>query len=82
MFALIYSNEDNNEKMYKKQRYYLPKGIIKNYNTIINEENLYDQTIYSDIKWCEEKKQIATGQGEDYTKGKFLHYDYIKYYYR
>ena len=32
LLVLIYSNEDNNAKTYKVQRYYLPKGIIKNYN--------------------------------------------------
>ena len=34
--------------MYEAVRYYLPKGITKNYNVIINEKNFYDQRIDSD----------------------------------
>ena len=34
----------------KAERYYLPKGIIKNYNVIINGQNVYDQAVDSDIK--------------------------------
>ena len=36
--VLAYSNEVSNSKRYKAQRYYLPKGIIKNHNIIINEK--------------------------------------------
>ena len=31
----------------------LPKGIIRNYNLIINEKNFYDQPVNSDIKQYE-----------------------------
>ena len=31
LIALVYSNQDNNSKRYKVKRYYLPKGIMKNY---------------------------------------------------
>ena len=34
----------------KAERYYLPKGIIKNYNVIINGQKVYDQAVDSDIK--------------------------------
>ena len=37
LFILIYSNKGSNAKSYKTKRCYLPKGIIKNYNVIINE---------------------------------------------
>ena len=30
--------------------YHLPKGIIKDYNVIINGKNFYDQVIDSDIR--------------------------------
>ena len=69
-------------KRFKIQRYYLPKGIIKNYNVIINGKNFYDQAIDSDIKRHEEIKKLTTGQGEDYTTGYLLDYGYIKNYYR
>ena len=61
---------------------YLPKGIIKNYNVIINGENFYDQPIDSDIKRYEEIRKVVTGQGEDYTTGCLLEYEYIKNHYK
>ena len=36
LFVLVYSNQDDNVKMYKARRYYLPKSVIKNYNVIAN----------------------------------------------
>ena len=50
LFVLIYLNRDNDVKRFNAQRYYLHKGIIKNYNAIINGKNFYDQPIDSDIK--------------------------------
>ena len=49
-FVLIYSNEDDDEEKYKARGYYLPKGIIKNFDVIIKGKNFYDQLINSDIK--------------------------------
>ena len=79
---LVYSNSDNDVKRFKAQRYYLPKGIIKNYNVIINRKNFYDQAIESDIKREKEIRKLTTGQGEDYTTGCLLNYEYIKNHYR
>ena len=50
LFVLVYSNQDDNAKTYKAQMYYLPKGVIKNYNVIIKGKNFYDRPINSDIK--------------------------------
>ena len=50
LFGLVYSNQDDNGKRYKPQRYYLPKGFIKNYNVIINGKNVCDRPIDSDTK--------------------------------
>ena len=50
LFAIIYTNQDNSSKRIKTQRYYLPKGIINNYNIIINGKNFYDEPIDSDIR--------------------------------
>ena len=63
------------------KKYYLPKDI-KNYNTIVNEENFYDQPIDSDKKRYEGIIKITTGQGEDYTTGCLLDYEYIKSHYK
>ena len=51
LFVWIYINQDNNSKRYKAKRYYLPKGIIKNYNIIVNKKNFYSQPIDSDMKY-------------------------------
>ena len=40
LFVLICSNQDNNSKKYKATRYDLPKGIIENYNVIINGKKI------------------------------------------
>ena len=84
LFILVDSNHDNNTKTFKAKRYYLPKGIIKNYNVISNRKNFYDQAMYSNIKQYEEIRTLTltTGQGEDCTTGCLLDYDYIKSHYR
>ena len=65
-------NRDNEVRQFKDQRYYLPKGIIKNDNNIINWKNFYDLPIHSDIKRCKEIRKLIAGQGEDYTTGCLL----------
>ena len=82
LFVLVYSNQGGNAKRFKTWRYYLPKGIIKNYVIIINGNNFYDQASHSDIKWYEEIRKLTAGKSEDYTTGCFLDYDYIKSHYR
>ena len=57
LLVLIYSVHDGNAKRFKAKRYYLPKGIIKNYKMIINGKNFYDQAIDSDIKQPEKNKK-------------------------
>ena len=52
------------------------------YNVIINGKNFYDQATDSDIKRYEEIRKLTTGQGEDYTTGCLLDYEYIKSHYR
>ena len=79
--VLIYSNQNANYKRFKTQRYYLSKGIIDNYNVIMNE-NFYNQVNDSNIKWCEEIGKLITGQGKDYTTGCLLDYNYVKNHYR
>ena len=49
---------------------------------IINGKNFYDQAIDSHIKPYGEIRKLRTGQGEDYTTGCLLYYDYIKNHYR
>ena len=82
LFFLVYSNQEAASKRFKGKRYYLPKGIIDNHNVIIIGKNFYDQAIDSDIKRYEEIRKITAGQGEDYTTGCLLDYDFVRKHYR
>ena len=82
LLVLVYTNQNAASRRFKAKIYYLPKGIIDNYNVIINGKNVYDQGIDSDIKRYEEIRKLATGQGEDYTTRFLLDYEYVKNRYR
>ena len=75
MFFSVYTNEGDNAKRSNAQKYYLPKGISKNYNVIINGKKFYDQVIDSDIKGYEQIRKMTTGQGEDCSTGCLLDYE-------
>ena len=48
---------------------------------MINGENFFDQPIKNNKVTYENIRKIATGQGDDYTTGCLLNYQYIKDYY-
>ena len=48
----------------------------------MNWKTFYDQEIDSDIKQYEQITKLTIGQGEYYTTGCLLDYDYIKNNYR
>ena len=75
-------NRDNNWRKFKASWYYLAKGIIKNYNVIINGRNFCDHPIDSDIKRSEKIRKLTTGRGEDYTRESLLDHEYMKNHYR
>ena len=82
LFSLIYRNQDNNSKSYKARRYYIPKGVINNYNAIIKGKSFYDQPNDSGIQWYKEIRKLTTSRGEDHTTEYLLDYEYIKNHYR
>ena len=45
LLVLVYTNETYNAKRFNAGKYYLPKGIMKNYKTIINGKSFYDHPI-------------------------------------
>ena len=48
---------------------------------MINGKNIFDQPIKNDIKTYDNIRKITTGQGDDYTTGCLLDYNYfIKHY--
>ena len=73
---------DNDAQRTSARRYYLPTVVIKDYNVLINGENFFDQPIKNNKVPYENIRKIATGQGDDYTTGSLLDYQYIKDYYK
>ena len=81
MFALAIDNINNGNKKFERNshpKYFLPRVNVKNYNVLIDDRNFYDQPINDQIKKHDEMRKTATGQGDDYTTGYFLDYQYFK----
>ena len=76
---LPFENETDTEVHIK---YYLPTKEIKDYNVIIDEKKFFDQPIKNDFKAYNNIRKIATGQGDDYTTGCLLDYNYFKEHYK
>ena len=49
---------------------------------IIDGWNFFAQLIKNDLKTYDSITKISTGQGDDYTTGCFLYYNYFKEYYK
>ena len=73
LFVLAFENDDDRTS---DDQYYLPTVEIKDYNIIINGENVFDQPIKNNKVTYESIRKIATGQGDDYTTGCLLDYSY------
>ena len=63
-------------------RYFIPTEKIKDYNVTIDGGNFLDQPFKYDIKSYENIRKIVTGQGDDYTTGCLLDYNYFKNHYK
>ena len=74
LFVLAFENDDNRTT---HNTYYLPNVEIKDYNIMINGENVFDQPIKNNKVTYENIRKIATGQGDDYTTGCLLDYPYF-----
>ena len=66
LFVLKFEN-DNHRTIH--DRYYLPNVEIKDYNIMINGENVFDQPIKNNKVKYENIRKIATGQRDDDTTG-------------
>ena len=75
LFALLFENEDD---IKVHTGYYLPKVEIKDYNDIIDEKTFFEQQVKIHIITYDNTRKIATDQGDDYTTGCFLDYNYFK----
>ena len=74
LFVLAFENDDDRTSY---DEYYLPTVEIKDYNIMINGENIFDQPIKNNKVTYENIRNIATGQGDDYTTGCLLDYSYF-----
>ena len=63
-------------------RYSLPTKKVEDYNFMIDGRKCFDQPIRNDIRTYENIRKIATGQGDDYTTGCLLDYNYFKKHYK
>ena len=75
------NNTANRVERNSHRRYFLPRVNITNYNVLIDGRNFYDQPINDIIKQYDEIRKISTGQGDDYTTGCLLDYQYFKDHY-
>ena len=85
MFVLAFGNTDNGNKKVERNsrtKYFLPGVNITNYNVLIDDRNFYDQSINDSIKQYDEIWKTATGQGDNYTTGCLLDYQYFKDHYQ
>ena len=58
--------------------YYLPNVGLKDYNIMIDWQNVFDQPIRNDKVTYESIRKIATGEEDDHTTGCLLDYPYFK----
>ena len=87
LFVLTFDNNDNGAKKVERNshtKYFLPRVITtskSNYNLLIDGRKFYDQPINDLIKQYNKIRNTATGQGDDYTAGCLLDYQYFKDHY-
>ena len=60
------------------ERAFLPAVKMTNYNVLIDGRTSYDQPINDQIKKHNDIKKTATEQGDDYTTGCLLDYQFFK----
>ena len=83
-FVLAFDNTDGGDKKVERnshRKYFLQRVNITNYNVLIDGRNFYDQPINDLLKQYDEIRKTATGQGDDYTTGCLLDYQFFKDHY-
>ena len=74
---LVVSAFENDNDKISDDEYYLPTVEINDYNIVINGENFFDQPIKNNKITYDNIRKIATGQGDDFTTGCLLDYQYF-----
>ena len=83
LFALAFSNTNDANKVERNihGKYFLPRVNITNCNVLTDGKNFDNQPINDLAKQYDEIRKIARGQGDDYTTGCLLDYQYFKDHY-
>ena len=79
LFVLTFNALDNR---IGHSRYYLPTAKVEDYNVMIDGKIFFDQQNKNDIKTYDNAQKITTVQGDDYTTGCLLDYNYFKKHYK
>ena len=79
IFVLSFENSTNRTVHTK---YYLPTTEIKHCNVMIDGQNLFDQPVKNYLRTYDNIQKVAIGQGNDYTTGYLLCYNYFNNYYK
>ena len=74
LFVLAFENDEDRTS---HNDYYLPNVELKDYNSMINGENVFDQPIKNNKVTYENIRKLTTGQGGNYTTGCLLDYSYF-----
>ena len=85
LFVLAFDNTNNGDDKVERdshRKYFLPRVDITKYNVLIDGRNFYNQPVSDQIKKYDEIRKIVTGQGDDYTTGYLLDYQYFKDHYQ
>ena len=75
LFVLAFENDTQRTS---HSGYCLPNVELKNYNTMINGEKFFNQSVKNNRVTYENIRKIATGQGDDNTTGCLLDSPYFK----
>ena len=82
LFVMTYNRENGRPTRNGQRKYYLPRIDLEKYNVITDGRNFYDNPIESDIEKYRELKKVMIGNGEDYTTGSLLDFNYFDKHYK
>ena len=73
---------ENKAQKTSDKRYYIPTREIKSCNVMIDEQNFLYQPIRNNLITYDNIRKVLTSQGDDYTTGCLLDYDYFNKYHK
>ena len=79
LFVLSFKNNNDNKG---HRKYFFPKVEIKDYNVMIDGQNVFYQLVKNDMRTFDNIQKIVTGQRDDYTIACWIDYPYFKEYYK